>query len=193
MPVNLEKGFLMPVTLANPTPLGLVTFGLSTILLSLANTGLIPDGSPIMAQALFVGGLAQMLAGIMEFVKGNTFGCVVFTSFGGFWISVAAFSFLPVLGWAAAPASATLGTFMFIWSLYVFLLLLGVFKGGRVLALVVTTLVILLLILALYHWTGIAFLATLAGWEGLLCGGSALYLGAAITLDETAKKKILPY
>jgi succinate-acetate transporter protein len=184
----------MPVTLANPTPLGLVTFGLSTILLSLANTGLIPDGSPIMAQALFVGGLAQMLAGIMEFVKGNTFGCVVFTSFGGFWMSVAAFTFLPALGFGAlAPTGGVLGAFMFIWAIYVFLLLLGVFKGGRVLSLVVSTLVLLLLILAIYYWTESKAILILAGYEGIVCGGSALYLGAAITLDETAKKKILPY
>jgi succinate-acetate transporter protein len=163
------------------------------MLLSLANTGLIAGGSPIMAQALFVGGLAQMLAGIMEFVKGNTFGCVVFTSFGGFWMSVAAFDFLPVLGWAPAPTPGITGTFMFFWAIYVFLLLLGVFKGGKVLSLVVTTLTILLLILAIANWTGSGALVKLAGWEGLLCGASALYLGAAITLDETAKRKILPY
>jgi succinate-acetate transporter protein len=182
----------MPVTLANPTPLGLVTFGLSTILLSLANAGLYPGGSPIIAQALFVGGLAQMLAGIMEFVKGNTFGCVVFTSFGGFWISVAAFDFLPVLGWSAANNAGVAGTFMFIWAIYVFLLFLGVLKA-RVLTLVVGTLTLLLLLLAIQAWTGSVGLLKLAGWEGVICGGSALYLGAAITLEETAKKKILPY
>jgi succinate-acetate transporter protein len=146
-----------------------------------------------MAQAIFVGGLAQMLAGIMEFVKGNTFGCVVFTSFGGFWMSVAAFSFLPVLGWAAKPDSSVLGAFMLIWAIYVFLLLLGVYNGGKVLALVVSTLVLLLLLLAVFHFTQSGAVLLIAGWEGVLCGGSALYLGAAITLEETAKKKVLPY
>ena len=183
----------MPVTLANPTPLGLVTFGLSTILLSLANAGLITGGSPIIAQALFVGGLAQMLAGVMEFVKGNTFGCVVFTSFGGFWISVAAFTILPVLGWSDPLNPGVQGAFMLIWGIYVFLLLLAVFKGTGVLSLVVTTLVILLVILAIACWSGSAVILKIAGWEGLLCGGSALYLGCAITVEETSKKKILPY
>ncbi|MDR2339796.1 MAG: acetate uptake transporter [Deltaproteobacteria bacterium] len=183
----------MPITLANPTPLGLVTFGLSTILLSLSNAGLVVAGSPIMAQGLFVGGLAQMLAGIMEFVKGNTFGCVVFTSFGGFWMAVTAITFLPVLGWAEAATPSIMGSFMFIWAIYVFLLLIGIFKGGRVLSLIVTTLLIVLVLLAIGSWTGSAIVNKIAGYLGLICGGSALYLGCAITLEETNQKKVLPF
>lgn len=108
-------------------------------------------------------------------------------------MSVAAFEFLPVLGWTAAPEAPILGAFMFIWSLYVFLLGLGIFKGGRVLSLVVGTLTLLLLVLAIYYWTQSSIVLCLGGIVGIICGGSALYLGAAITLDETAKKKILPY
>ncbi|MDR2198310.1 MAG: acetate uptake transporter [Deltaproteobacteria bacterium] len=182
----------MPLTLANPTPLGLITFGLSTILLSLVNAGILDNGAQVMAQALFVGGLAQMLSGVMEFFRGNTFGCVVFTSFGGFWISVAAFDILPKLGWAEPGSAGLVGTFMLIWSIYVFLLFLAVYKGG-VLALVVGSLTLLLLILAVGTYSGSSAIIKVAGYEGVICGGSALYLGCAITLEETAGKKILPY
>jgi succinate-acetate transporter protein len=183
----------MQEKLANPTPLGLITFGLSTVLLSLANAGVLDaGGAPIIAQALFVGGVAQMLSGIMEFVKGNTFGCVVFTSFGSFWISVAAFGILPKLGWAADTSNPVAGTFMLLWGIYVFLLFLGVYKA-RVLTLVVGSLFVLLFLLAIFYYSQSPAILTIAGWEGVLCGASAIYLGAAITLEETTKKKVLPF
>ncbi|MDR3154963.1 MAG: acetate uptake transporter [Deltaproteobacteria bacterium] len=181
-------------TLANPTPLGLVTFGLSTLLLSFANAGFYEGGgSPIIAQALVVGGVVQLAAGIMEFVKGNTFGCVVFSSFGGFWISVGLFGILPQLQFAAAPNSGVAGSFMLIWGIYVFLLFLGIYKGGKVLTLVVGSLWILLVVLAIANYTGSAAIVTVGGWIGIVCGGAALYLGCAITLSETNGKPVLPF
>ncbi|MDR1165433.1 MAG: acetate uptake transporter [Deltaproteobacteria bacterium] len=183
----------MPVTLANPTPLGLVTFGLSTILLSACNAGLLEAGAPVLAQALFVGGLVQLIAGIMEFVKGNTFGCVVFSSFGGFWISVGFFDILPVLKWAPKGSDGLAGTFMLIWGVYVLLLLTGVIKGKDLLAFVVGTLALLLFILAIGFYSGSAAIIKVAGFEGIICGAAALYLGCAITLFETAGKKVLPF
>jgi succinate-acetate transporter protein len=185
----------MPITLANPTPLGLVVFGVSTILLSITNIGLVAGGSIIMAHAMLLAGLVMMLAGIMDFIKGDTFGCVVFTSFAGFWMSEAAFEILPVLGWSAAPTPGLLGSFMFVWGIFTVLLLFGVFKGGvgTLLTWIMTLLAILLLILAVAYWTESEIVLKLAGWEGLVLGAFALYLGAAITVEETAKRKILPY
>ncbi|MDR2353551.1 MAG: acetate uptake transporter [Deltaproteobacteria bacterium] len=193
MSTTLEKDMVKPITLANPTPLGLVSFAVSTILLSLANAGIIENASPIMAQGLFVGGLAQMLAGILEFTKGNTFGCLVFTTFGGFWLTSAGIEGLVKLGWASAPDGSVLGAFFFIWAVYAFLLLLGVFKDGRVLTLTLSTVFLLFLFCAIYHWTQSHVVLNIAGWIGIVCGSSALYLGTAITIEETAKKKLLPY
>lgn len=79
-----EKGSL----LANPAPLGLMGFGMTTILLNLHNMGLFGISSVIVAMGIFYGGLAQILAGVMEFRKGNTFGTLAFTSYGLFWLSL---------------------------------------------------------------------------------------------------------
>jgi succinate-acetate transporter protein len=180
-------------SLGNPTPLGLVTFGLSTLLLSFANAGFYEGGTHIIALALFVGGVVQFAAGIIEFVRGNTFGGVVFSSFGGFWVSVGMIDALQKLGWAGPPNPGVAGTFMLLWGIYVFLLLLGILKAGKVLVLVVATLALLLVVLAFANYTGAAGLVTLGGWIGIVCGGAALYLGCAITTESTAGKKVLPY
>jgi succinate-acetate transporter protein len=189
-----------PQSIGNPTPLGLVTFGLSTLLLSFAYIGLYPaNAAPIIAQALFVGGLVQMLSGIMEFVKGNTFGSVVFSSFGGFWIVVGLAGILPNLAYAAgtapvADSSPVLATFLLLWGIYVFLLFLGIYKGMKMLTVVVGTLWLLLVVLAIAVYTGSDGILKLGGVIGVICGGSALYLGAAITLAETNEgKKVLPF
>jgi succinate-acetate transporter protein len=178
-------------SLGNPTPLGLVTFGLSTVLLSFANAGLYDAGTEVIGQALFVGGVVQLVAGILEFVKGNTFGSVVFSSFGGFWIVVGTNGILPGIGGPAANAG-TSGTFFLLWGIYVFLLFLGVYKG-KVLALVVGSLSLLLFLLAFATYAGSGGLVAVCGWVGVICGGSALYLGCAITLLETTGKKVLPF
>ncbi|MDR1036137.1 MAG: acetate uptake transporter [Deltaproteobacteria bacterium] len=181
--------------LGNPTPLGLVTFGLSTLLLSFAYIGVYPaSGAAVIGQALFVGGIVQLIAGIMEFVKGNTFGSVVFSSFGGFWITVGALGILPKTGGVTEVASPELGTFLLLWGIYVFLLLTGIYKGLKALTLVVSTLSLLLIVLAIAVYTGSAGILKLGGIIGVVCGGSALYLGCAITLMETnAGKKVLPF
>jgi succinate-acetate transporter protein len=182
----------MPATLANPVPVGLIAFGLTNMLLSLSNTGLYPVSSPIIAQALFLGGSAQVLAGIMSFVRGNTFDTVCFVLFGGYWISFAFSSILPALGLADPPSAAIMGAFNFLWAVCVFLLTLGVLRGAGLLTIVMVTLTILLVILAFASWTGSEVIKKIAGFEGLLCGGTAFYLGCATCLEETAKKKILP-
>ncbi|MDR2460906.1 MAG: acetate uptake transporter [Deltaproteobacteria bacterium] len=183
----------MQSKLSDPTPLGLAAFGITTGLLACVNAGFFPIGSPILAQAIFVGGLVQLIVGIMEFVKGSTFDSVSFCCFGGFWLSYAAFDILPALGFAAAPSAALLGTFMLIWAIFVFLLLVGVFKGGRLLTVVDTTLFIVLILLAFSYYLDSIVLVRIAGWVGIVCGASALYFGCAITLFETKGRQVLPY
>ncbi|MDR1577336.1 MAG: acetate uptake transporter [Deltaproteobacteria bacterium] len=183
----------MATTFANPTPLGLVSFGLTTVLLSFANAGLLPDGAAILAMAFFLGGISQSIAGIMEFFKGNTFGCSAFVAFGAFWLSLFGINVFPVLGWAKPASLPLLGAWIGLWGVYAFLLLLAILKGGRILTFVFVTLVIVFFSLSAYYFTESAAILTFAGYLGIVCGGSAVYLGAAIALDETAGKKILPY
>ncbi|MDR2422580.1 MAG: acetate uptake transporter [Deltaproteobacteria bacterium] len=183
----------MELKLANPTPLGLISFGLTTVLLSFANAGLIANEAAILAMAFFLGGVAQTFAGIMEFFKGNTFGCAAFTAFGAFWLSLFGIMVLPSLGWAKTEDLNVLGVWIGLWGVYAFLLLLAILKGGRVLTFVFVTLVIVFWSISAFYFTGITAILTFAGYLGIICGGSAFYLGAAIVLDETAGKKILPY
>jgi succinate-acetate transporter protein len=177
---------------ANPTPLGLIGFGLSTMLLSLHNIGLFPYGAAILAMALFFGGFAQILAGVMEFFKGNTFGCTAFTSYGAFWWTLAGVWVLPILGYAPAAGPGMMAAYMFLWGLFTFLMFLGTFKGPRLLTAVFGTLFVLFWILALHSALESGALGKLSGVVGVVCGGLALYLGAATAL-HSGDKKILPY
>ncbi|MDR3205033.1 MAG: acetate uptake transporter [Deltaproteobacteria bacterium] len=183
----------MAATYANPTPLGLVSFGLTTVLLSFANAGLIPNEAAILSMAFFLGGISQSIAGIMEFFRGNTFGCSAFVAFGAFWFSLCGLIILPKLGWSTSDNTNVLGAWIGLWGVYAFLLLLGIFKGGRVLTFVFVTLVVVFFSLSAFYFTGNTAILTFAGYLGVICGGSAFYLGSAIILDETAGKKILPY
>ena len=89
-------------TTANPAPLGLMGFGMTTVLLNLHNAGLFGLGSMILAMGIFYGGIAQIIAGVMEWKKKNTFGTLAFTSYGLFWLSLVALILLPKLGLAQA-------------------------------------------------------------------------------------------
>src|SRR3970040_605348 len=84
--------------LANPAPLGLLGFGMTTVLLNLHNAGVFPLGSMILGMGIFYGGIAQIIAGVMEWRKGNAFGTTAFVSYGFFWLSLVALLVLPELG-----------------------------------------------------------------------------------------------
>src|SRR5664279_6323207 len=103
---------------ANPAALGLLGFGITTVLLNLSNAGLFPLNSMILAMAIAYGGLAQVLASWMEYRKGNTFGMVAFGSFGLFWWSFALLLILPKLGLAVAPNPVSLASYFFMWGLF---------------------------------------------------------------------------
>ncbi|MDR1296437.1 MAG: acetate uptake transporter [Deltaproteobacteria bacterium] len=183
----------MPFKLANPGPLGLAGFGMTTILLNLHNAGFFPNSSVVLGMGLFFGGLAQMLAGAMEFTKGNTFGTVAFTSYGAFWLSLVAVWVLPKIGWAEAPSPAFMGCYLFIWGVFTLLMFVGTLKSGPVLRFVFLSLAVLFFLLALGDFTENHSVTKLAGWVGIVCGASALYLSMAEVLAESHGKKILPH
>ena len=95
-PLSVITGeLLVSEKLANPAPLGLMGFGMTTVLLNIHNAGFFPISAMILAMGLAYGGMAQVIAGILEFKKGNTFGVTAFTSYGFFWISLVFLILMP--------------------------------------------------------------------------------------------------
>ncbi|MFO7835140.1 MAG: acetate uptake transporter [Candidatus Thorarchaeota archaeon] len=177
--------------LANPAPLGLIGFGMTTVLLNLRTAGLIASSTSlgmIFAMGIFYGGFAQIIAGLMEFRKGNTFGTVAFTSYGLFWMT---FVFLHVFAsldpaWAAAVDKGSMSAYLFCWGVFTFLMFFGTLKTNRMLQIVFFTLFVLFFMLSaadLLTYVGLtdagSALAAAAGIEGVFCGGSAFYLAMA--------------
>jgi hypothetical protein len=185
----------MSEKLANPAPLGLLAFGLTTVLLNLSNAGIFGTGlSMILAMGIAYGGLAQIIAGAMEFKKGSTFGMVAFSSYGFFWWSLVILILLPALpglGLPAADANA-MAAYFFMWGLFTFVMFFGTLKANRALQFVFMSLAILFFLLVAQSLSANSTLLTIAGYEGVICGLSAVYLGLAEVVNEAHGKVIMP-
>ncbi len=179
-------------TTANPAPLGLLGFGMTTVLLNLHNAGLITLSSVILAMGVFYGGIAQIFAGWMEWKKGNTFGTVAFTSYGLFWLTLVYLIVMPKWGGVNPADEGGMIAYLFLWGLFTFVMWIATFKHNKALQVVFFTLFILFWLLALGDATGNATLKTFTGWEGIVCGLSAIYLAFAQVLNETFGKTVLP-
>jgi len=177
---------------ANPAPLGLVAFGMTTVLLNLHNSGLFELGSMILAMGIFYGGLAQVIAGIMEWKKGNTFGTTAFTSYGVFWLSLVAIIVMPNRAGINPPANSAMVSYLVMWGIFTGVLFIGTLKLSRSLQFIFASLTILFFLLALGAITGNDTLKHIAGYEGVICGGSAIYTGLAQVLNEIYGKTVLP-
>ena len=177
---------------ANPAPLGLCAFGMTTVLLNLHNAGIYELNSMILAMGLFYGGTAQVIAGIIEAKKNNTFGLTAFTSYGFFWLSLVGIFAIGKFGWAVAPSESAMTAYLVMWGIFTLFLFIGTFKLNRALQLVFGTLVILFFLLAAEHATGNKGIGTFAGYEGILCGSLAIYAGMANVLNEVYGRTVLP-
>jgi succinate-acetate transporter protein len=190
----------MSEKLANPAPLGLLGFGLTTVLLNLHNAGFFPLDTMILAMGLAYGGLAQVIAGVMEFKKGNTFGTVAFSSYGLFWWSLVALLVLPSFSFVgiSAPTEVAMAAYFFMWGLFTFVMFFGTLKTNRALQFVFMSLAILFFLLTARELTGNPTLFgtftfnNLTGIEGVICGLSAVYLAFAEVLNEAHQKTVLP-
>ncbi len=178
--------------LANPGPLGLMGFGMTTVLLNIHNAGFFPMSAMILAMGIFYGGIAQIIAGILEFKKGNTFGMTAFISFGHFWITLVALILMPKFGWIEATSHQFMGWYLFMWGIFTFFMFFGTLKANRGLQFVFGSLTVLFALLAAHNWTGSAFIGTIAGFEGIICGLSAIYLAMAEVLNEQYGRVVLP-
>ncbi len=179
--------------LANPAPLGLMGFGMTTVLLNIHNAGYIELGSMILAMGIFYGGLAQIIAGILEYRKGNTFGVTAFTSYGLFWLSFVFLVILPhMFSGLPIPNDKALGSYLFMWGLFTGLMFISTLKKPKALQFVFFSLTLLFWLLALGHFLQNPDITKIAGYEGIICGLSAVYLAMAEVTNETYGKTILP-
>lgn len=187
-----ESVTVLKDTSANPAPLGLIGFGMTTILLNIHNAGIFELNSMIMGMGIFVGGIAQVIAGILESKKNNTFGTTAFTAYGSFWLSLVALWVMPKLGLAEAPTKAAVGFYLTIWGLFTLGMFFGTFKLNKMLQVVFGSLTLLFFLLAIGDFTGNTMITRIAGWEGIFCGFSAFYGCIAQVLNEVYGKEVLP-
>jgi len=179
--------------IANPAPLGLMGFGMTTVLLNLLNAQLVPVESlgMILAMGFFYGGIGQIIAGIWELKNGNTFGATAFSSYGLFWLTFVFINFFPAMGLVAPITTLALVPYLFMWGLFTFWMFLSTLKINRAIQVVFLTLSILFWLLAIGH-AGFPIVNVIAGYEGILCGFSAIYLAMAEVMNEIYGRTVLP-
>jgi hypothetical protein len=196
----------MAEKVANPAPLGLLGFGVTTILLNFVhNLQLGPVDGMILGMGIAYGGLAQIIAGVLEFKKGNTFGTVAFTSYGLFWESFVLLNLLPKQFFGATAVAAAsneaMTAYFFMWGLFTLIMFFGTLKTNRVLQVVFATLALLFFLLAtksaLLAYTSMTakdleMFTRVIGIEGIITGFSAFYLALAEVLNEVHGKTVLP-
>jgi hypothetical protein len=178
---------------ANPTPLGFTGLGLSAVLLSLSYIGIYPVDSMIVSMAMFLGGFAEVFAGIMAWKKGSVFGGTAFCAFGLFWFSLASLLLLPAAGLIEAPTPISVAAYLFIWGVYTFVMLIATLKlGSKAIMFIFVTLFLLFMLLAIVNATGNAGLLVIAGYVGLIVGLAALYTALAIVLNDAYGRTVAP-
>lgn len=189
-----ESSMVIRDNTGNPAPLGLACFGMTTVLLNIANAGFISMNSMILSMGIFVGGLAQVMAGFQEWKKNNTFGATAFTAYGFFWLALAGMILLPKtsMGAGFAPDPHAMGFFMLLWGLFTLYMFAATLKLNRMLQTVFLSLTVLFFLLAAAEFSGNASVKTLAGFEGIICGLSACYGSAALILNEVYGRAVLP-
>jgi len=181
--------------MANPAPLGLVGFGLTTVILSLVNAGVLPPGGEqvVIPLAFAYGGLIQMIAGILEFRTGNTFGTVAFLSYGAFWWW---FALLVLLGGHGildlSQAGSTIGVTLIGWGVFTLYMWIATFRLSKALWWIFLTLWITYFLLGFGALFGKSEMHVAGGWLGLVCGLLAMYTSFALVTNATFGKTVIP-
>ncbi len=180
---------------ANPAPLGLIGFGLTTVMLSLINAGVLPKGGEqvVIPLALAYGGLIQILAGLLEFRTGNTFGMVAFLSYGAFWVW---FALLLMLGGHGvldlSHAGSTIAVTLLGWGVFTLYMWIATFRLLKALWWVFLTLWVTYFLLGFGALFDVHGLSLAGGWLGLICGLLAMYTSFALVTNATFNRVVLP-
>jgi hypothetical protein len=177
--------------LMNPSPLGLLGFGMTTVLLNLHNASLIPLSIVIIGMGIALGGLAQIIAGILEFKNNNNFAGLAFVAYGTFWWSL-------VIIWLFGKDNlvvdkVSMGYYLSLWSLFTLFMFIGTLKHNKITQFVFGTLTALFFLLAIGDFTNNHVITTYAGIVGIICGLSAIYNAVGQVLHEEYGKKFLPF
>lgn len=179
------------IEIADPGPLGLAAFAVTTLLLSLANAGILPEaGATAVSMALFFGGLTQAAAGLWEFARGNTFGATAFTAYGAFWLSFWWLQTNPDV--AERAGSAGVGAYLLGWTLFTALMTVAAAKTNGATLAVFVLLTITFAALTIGDLAGAEAATRLGGWLGLATGLTALYTSWAGVTNATWKRDVLP-
>ncbi len=179
-------------SIADPGPLGLACFALTTFCLSMVNAGFVDKSATIVviALALVYGGATQILAGMWEFKKNNVFGAVAFASYGAFWISLGVFDLLAALQLVAIPARGV-WLFLLAWTIFTFYMWVGSFGTNKAL-LVTFTLLLIAFILLTIGAAGSETAHVLGGYVGILTAFAAWYTSAAGIWNTVFGRVVLP-
>jgi uncharacterized protein len=197
VPIDQPPALLTAVKTANPGPLGLAGFGLTTVVLSAVNAGILPhEAIPAVVPLAFAyGGIAQLIAGVLEFKVGNTFGMVAFTSYGLFWWWFAFLQWTVGAGWLKAPPPVAGGTVLLMWGIFTLLLWIVTFRLSKAVWSIFLLLTITFFLLAwgdFGYSIGPITCGTIGGYFGLITGLDALLVAFIEVLNATAGRVVLP-
>jgi uncharacterized protein len=179
---------------ADPAPLGLAAFALTTFVLSMFNSGLVSDaGLPVVfGLALAYGGIAQLLAGMWEFRTGNTFGATAFTSYGAFWISFWALQHFYAKTIPEANAGDAVGLYLIAWGIFTACMFIASLRTTAAIALVFFLLAITFFLLGIGNSGGHEGMVEIGGWFGLATAAAAWYASFAAVVNSTFGRTVLP-
>ena len=196
-PIDAQPSATTLAKSANPGPLGLAGFGLTTVVLSAINAGLLPhEAVPVVVPLAFAyGGVAQLIAGVLEFRVGNTFGMVAFTSYGLFWWWFALLQWTIGAGWLKVPPPVAGGTVLLMWGIFTLLLWIVSFRLSQAVWSIFLLLWITFFLLAwgdFGYSMGSLSCGKIGGYFGLLTGIDALLVAFIEVLNATAGRTVVP-
>ncbi len=161
--------------IANASPLGSLGFGMTTILFSVVNAGFFGMNVMLLSMAIFLGGITQVVSGLLEYRKGNTFGYVSYTMFGLYWFTIASIYTILLFVPNISASTSFMATFYLLWTVFSFMLFLQTLKMDRLTNVIFLTVVLLFGTITLKSITEIGIVGNLSGWIGILCGSLAMY------------------
>ncbi|HEX4017743.1 MAG TPA: acetate uptake transporter [Frankiaceae bacterium] len=194
MPARSGETTSSPV-IADPGPLGLAGFAMTTFVLSVFNSNIISDvklQAVVLPLALFYGGIAQFAAGMWEFRKGNTFGATAFSSFGAFWMAYAAYVKFVVPGLPTTTEHKATGVFLLAWAIFTAYMFLASLRVTGAVAAVFLTLTATFVLLCVGALAQNSTVTHAGGIVGLVTAACAWYASFAVVTNETWKRTLLP-
>lgn len=177
---------------ANPGTIGLMGFGMTTVLLNVHNAGFIEMSIMILAMGIMMGGLLQMIAGLWEFKHGNTFAGTAFMAYACFWWSFVLIIVNPDFMKAEPATHYELGAYLIVWEVFSVFMFFASFRHPVAFRIIFGSLIVLFFLLIFENFSGSEGAAIAAGYVGMFCGGAAMYTGVATIINNEYGRRVLP-